>query len=246
MFTKSALLAVVALTGLIGAAQGCAHRCGYTDVRMTTVILPGSEVKRPDPRRMIIVLDQPTVESPTLRVALIRQLLVERRATMEFSGIELRAPFQWTPRLLEKIPPVSLVFAAWKPLSNPHTHDAGVWGMGDYLRDCAAWLNPFEAMPDGTQERYGERRVFRREKGWAPAQRQMLPVPRADIAVLIKGRLIGSLTTDTDGAASLDLRRLTQDIPGPEGTVLTLKSEEAVRRVALDRTLVASLYMRAR
>ena len=242
MLTKSRIVALAALGAAFLLAQGCAHHCGYTDVRMTTSIIPTGQKNQPEPRRMIIVLDQPTPESPAMRLALIRELLIERPALMEFSGIELRVPFQWSWRVLEKLPPVSLIFAAYKPLTTPHTHDAAVWGAGDYLRDFVAWLNPFEALPDGTQERYDDRVMFRKENGWAPVQRQVLRVPRSEIQVLIKGRIVGSLTTDPEGIASLDLRRLAQEIPGPEGVVITLKSDDAVRRVVVDRALVASLY----
>ncbi len=242
MFTKFGLALLAGLAAAVFVAQGCAHHVGYTNVRMTTSILSTDEKRQPEPRRTILELNHPTPESPTLRVALMEELIMERPARIEFSGTEMRVPFQWTPRMLEKIPPVSLFFAVYKPFADLHTHDAGVWGMGDYLRDFLAWLNPFEAMPDGTQERGDERVIFRSENAWAPVQRQLLPVLRNGIDVRIGGRLVGSLTTDADGMASLDLRRLARELPGSDAVVLTFKSQDAVRRIVLDRALIASLY----
>jgi hypothetical protein len=235
---KLAALAAVLATAT---SQGCAHPCGYADVRVTWTLRASGQMRQADRQQLLIVLRHPSVEDPRLVVSLSKALVVEREVLRQFSGIEVVVPYHWSALVVKPILPFTLVLAVWMPFDRPHSHDAGIWGMGDYLRDFVAWFNLFEAFPNGKQEASGNRVVFRTEKGWQPTQRLASPMSGARIQVLAAGQPVASLTTDAEGNATVDLRALARRIPARAETVLTLQSEGAARRVVLDRALVSSL-----
>jgi hypothetical protein len=214
----------VALAGVI-LGSGCNHRCGYTEVRISSTALPDGETRRVDLGPAFMVQDYATADQPTYRIRLVRQSGIERRVSQEFSGIEVRVPYNGAALIVKPFLPVSLVLAFWQPIRQPHRHDEGVWGMADYARDFVAWINPFEAFPSGARELAGDRVVFRRQKGWELANAYLVEsAGPAAVTVMVGGEAANTLTTDADGWFTLDLRDIAEKLPAGQDTILTLSA----------------------
>jgi len=217
----SALL--LGLTAVV-AAGGCAHHVGYVDVTVSSRPLPGPPAEMQSVTALALV-QEPGPESSLVKVRVAKQSIERRPVMLRYRGRAVRIRYHWSAPIVKIFLPLSVPMAFIQPFRQPHCHDSGPWGMADYLRDFAAWLNPFEAYPGGTYCASPFARVFRTRRTVESVMIRQAGLPQAlvTLAAEKERESLAAVKTDDDGVASFDLRVLLADRPPGEDMTLRVR-----------------------
>lgn len=215
----SALL--LALTAVV-LAGGCAHHVGYVDVTVSSHPLPGPPAEMQTVTALAL-MQEPGPESSLVKVRVAKETTERRPVMLRYRGRAVRIRYHWSVPIVKIFLPVSVPMAFIQPFRQPHCHDSGPWGMMDYLRDFAAWLNPFEAYPGGTYYASPFTRVFRTRRTVESVMIRQVGLSQALVALAAENKSLAAVKTDADGVASFDLRDLLADRPPGEDVTLRVR-----------------------
>jgi len=234
-------LSRAALLLALAVAAGCAHPCGYVDLRGRQTVL--DEAGPTDGGQIRLRLLRPL--SPGDRLLEARLEVVSVRRTVirrEVYGRRTYVPYAWYAPLVKPVVSASLVMPFWLAFRCPHTHGDLTWGVGDYLRDVASWFNPASAVPIGPQRVEGDEVLVESEihAGGAGAARRGLAGRQVEL--MVNGRRAGQATTDRDGVVRFDLAGCLEPEERAAGaTARLLASGSSGEAVVLEVTIPAGL-----
>ena len=112
-------------------------------------------------------------------------------------------------------------------MDEPHDHRANGWGAFDVLWDCAAWWNPFSAVPTGARDiAPRETLIETRSLGFA---RTKAPAPLAGrrVELLVDGAVRGERASDAEGIVRFDVRSLLKRTDADADRKLTVRLKDA-------------------
>ena len=184
---------------------GCAHHCGYTDVcgRLTAIEGDGAQVA-PGGQSLSVVREL-CPESAVLAVRVEEEEITTGAVLQETYGREVSVAWRWYAPVVKPVTAATLVAPFWLAARCPHRHNGGVWSRWDYLRDVAAWYNPFSAIPCGAQEIAPAETRFDSRRVTAILSESMVPLPGRKVALAIDDRKRAEKTAGSDGVVAFDL-----------------------------------------
>jgi len=221
---------------------GCAHPCGYTDVRAVLTPLPGGPVRVASGQQHLKVVREISKGNTVLAVRLELEKLATGPAMLKLYGRRTEVPYKWYAPLVKPLAAATIVVPFWLSARHPHRHSGGTWGRWDYLRDVAAWFNIFSAVPTGARRIAGPEVCFDAKEKAAVLREDRVPMSGRKVELFINGKHRAEKVTGNDGEAAFDLARIltAEDAKGNREITLAAPGAADVRP-QLTWTLSAAL-----
>jgi hypothetical protein len=239
-------IALVFALGIAGMA-GCAHPCGYIDIRtvMTPLESPEHVTQRlPDPPFRVV--EEISPENGVLRV---RAETIERHSKLfrrDVYGKKVYAPYAWYTPIVKPVVAITVVGPLYFSIRAPHSHAGYPWRRRDYFRDVVAWFNILSGVPVGTRE-FEDRDVLVRWDVTSWTYRDVpVPAPDRRATLRMEGWDLAEVRSDADGMLSLDIVPYLAKATGEQDVYLELVTpgpggEEAVLHYTIPAETVRRL-----
>jgi len=198
-------LGAAVIAALLSVCSGCAHPCGYTDVRGVLTPLPDGPADVVSGRQCLKVIREITQRNTVLAVRLDQERIAIGPAILELYGWRTEAPYRWYTPLVKPVVAATIAAPFWLSARYPHRHSGGTWSRWDYLRDVAAWFNIFSAMPTGARRVTGPEVRFDAKQKTAVLSEEQVPITGRRVELFIDGKRRAEKTTDKDGEVAFDL-----------------------------------------
>ena len=217
MRTIPLILAVAAL----GLAAGCAHKCGYVEIRTEQTPLEGElrvehiasgqplniikELSRTNPVLVVRVQEKQTTWGP------VRQKAYGRRVHVPWK------PYAPLVKIFASATVVLPVYFAWH---DPTSYGVDNWGMSDFLRDFISWYNWASAIPNGPREIETEEKLIRTRVIIGGLAEATIGIPGRTVSVHIGDKKVASQVTDEKGLVRFDVTTfLTREMAEEDRTI---------------------------
>jgi hypothetical protein len=209
------------------------------DLRAVMTPLNGPDwvaVKTPDsPLR---VVEDVTPENAVLRV---RAESIESHRTLfrrEVYGKRVYATYRWYAPLLKPLTAVTVIGPLFLSFRDPHAHQGYPWRRRDYLRDVAAWFNPFSAVPTGPRQFAAEDSLIRIEVVPWISREVPLPDPNRSVTLRLDDMDVETAVSDAEGFVAFDLTPLLARETGERDVKLQLVTASPSGATAVLRYVV--------
>ena len=166
-------------------AAGCAHPCGYVDVRARLLPQGQIETSREPAAKPLKIVNEVSPEDPLLLVRVEQSEISMSLAIQERYGRRVCVSYQWYAPVVKPLAAATLVVPFWLSARDPHAHGGGTWGVTDYLRDVLSWYNPFTAIPTGRRKIAKEETLITSRVIWTALAEERVPLPGRNVALQI-------------------------------------------------------------
>jgi hypothetical protein len=195
---------LAALAGLALAA-GCAHPCGYVDVRSVLTPLDEGRVERAPLEQPLRITREVSERSALLEVRVESLEMTVGPAHLARFGKPACVPWKWyhpvvkLPIAVTIFPPFILAF------HDPTTYGGGNWTRWDYFRDVGAWFNLCSAVPMDTRKVSGDEERILVKEVVAVTSEWRAPIAGRGVTLSLDGRELARGVSDAQGAVRFDL-----------------------------------------
>jgi len=198
-------LGAAVIAALLSVCAGCAHPCGYTDVRAVLTPLPDSPADVVSGRQCLKVIREISQRNTVLAVRLEQERIAIGPAILELCGRRTEVPYRWYTPLVKPVVAATIAVPFWLSARYPHRHGGGTWNRWDYFRDVAAWFNICSAIPTGARRVTGPEVCFDAKQKTAVLSEEQVPITGHSVELFIDGKRRAEKTTDKDGEVAFDL-----------------------------------------
>jgi hypothetical protein len=231
------LRGLAALAGLALIA-GCAHPCGYVDVRSVLTPLGEGSVANAPLEQPLRIAREVSERSALLEVRVEWLETTEGPAQLERFGKPTYVPWHWYHPLIKLPIAVTILPPFFLAFHDPTTYGGGNWTRWDYFRDVGAWFNLCSAVPMGGRKvRLEEERILS-EEAVAVIRERRAPISGRGVTLSLDGRELAGGVSDAQGAVRFDLARfLTPEMAQSSHTLRIVSLSEAGEAAELTRKL---------
>ena len=187
---------------------GCAHPCGYVDVRTHLQLRDGAATRLAPVSNPMRLAAEPSSGRPVLSLRVERKEVKTGPADAARYGRRVVAPYQWYAPIVQPLGAVTLFVPLYYSAAHPHDHGANGWSRWDYLRDVVAWFNIFSAMPTGRRRAAADETVIERRVMEAACIERRIGLPGARVSLSIGGRQRAEAVSNADGLVEFDLSKV--------------------------------------
>jgi hypothetical protein len=228
---------LAALAGLALIA-GCAHPCGYVDVRSVLTPLGEERVANAPLEQPLRITREVSERNAILEVRVEWLETTEGPARLERFGKPAYVPWRWYHPLI-KLPIAVTIFPPFfLAFHDPATYGGGNWTRWDYFRDVGAWFNLCSALPmDERKVQRVEERILLK-KVVAVIRERRAPIAGRGVTLSLDGRELAGGVSDAEGAVRFDLAPfLTPDLAQGSHTLRVVSLSDTGEAAELSRKL---------
>ena len=205
-FALAGIAVVLLLPALLG---GCAHPCGYVEVRARQVILEGEQTVEIQPDDAPFrILEDLSETNPLLVVRVVQREVRSGDIRMDIYGRAVSVPWRWHAPIVKIVVSATGILPihfAWK---DPHRHGADTWSLWDFGRDVISWYNWGSAVSIGRRVIASEEELIRERFMRAPLSEREVGITGQAVDFYVGFEKFASRETDADGKVVFDVGAL--------------------------------------
>ena len=200
----SLLLWVIVVSAL--GAGGCAHPCGYVNIRSRVIALEADPTEEWLPQAQVLKLDHGVSATDAgVEARVLREEVLKGLANRETYGRKAYVPYRWYTPILKPLASVTVVWPLYASAASPHTHGVGGRNVFDYWRDVFSWFNWFSALPTGPRRLASGEMLARSETVYATIAERSVPLFGQSVDFYFDGAKVADALSDENGRVRFDV-----------------------------------------
>lgn len=239
------ILTLIMITAGLVCLWGCAHPCGYIDIRTVMTPTDGPEqVSVRQPSSPLRIVADVTPENGVLRLTAESVESHSKLFRRETIGKKVYVPYKWYTPIVKPVTAITLIGPFYFSIREPHSHAGYPWRRRDYFRDVISWFNIFSAVPVGPREFEEEDVRVRTEFVYWPYQDVPIPEAGRNVTLRMEGQGPLSAVSGSNGLISFDIAPLLANSADEKDVNLVLSTYVNGKESSLRYTVPADTVRR--